>query len=38
MNPDHLTDPEYRLVYAFTTADGSADFFGDPTKAANVGE
>jgi hypothetical protein len=39
MNPDHLTDPEYRLVYAFTTADGSADFFADTGKVeAAVGE
>jgi tetratricopeptide (TPR) repeat protein len=39
MNPDHLTDPEYRLVYAFTTADGSAEFFGDTGKVeAAVGE
>ena len=34
MTPDHLTDAEYRLVYAFTTADGSTEFFADPTKAA----
>lgn len=27
MRPDHLTDAEYRLVYAFTTADQSAEFF-----------
>ena len=38
MRPDHLTDPEYRLVYAFTTADQSAEFFADPTKAADAGE
>lgn len=38
MPPDHLTDPEYRLVYAFTTADGSTEFFADPTQAAEVGE
>lgn len=30
MQPDHLTDAEYRLVYSFTTADRSADFFADP--------
>jgi len=34
MRPDHLTDPEYRLVFAFTTSDAPGDFFGDPTKAA----
>jgi tetratricopeptide (TPR) repeat protein len=34
MRPDHLTDPEYRLVYAFTMADGSGEFFLDPAKAA----
>lgn len=34
MRPDHLTDPEYRLVYAFTTSDAPGDFFGDPAKAA----
>ena len=34
MRPDHLTDPEYRLVYAFTMTDGSSEFFVDPTKAA----
>jgi hypothetical protein len=34
MRPDHLTDAEYRLVFAFTTADESAEFFADPTKAA----
>jgi hypothetical protein len=38
MRPDHLTDPEYRLVFAFTMTDGSSDFFVDPTKAAAVGE
>lgn len=38
MRSDHLTDPEYRLVYAFTTADGSAEFFADPAKAVDVGE
>ncbi|MGA0175333.1 MAG: hypothetical protein ACO3L2_01265, partial [Chthoniobacterales bacterium] len=38
MRPNHLTDPEYRLVYAFTTADGSTEFFADPTKAAAVAE
>jgi hypothetical protein len=41
MRPDHLTDPEYRLVYAFTTSDAPGDFFGDPAKeaaAAAVGE
>ena len=39
MRPDHLTDPEYRLVYAFTMTDGSAEFFVDPAKAAAaVGE
>jgi tetratricopeptide (TPR) repeat protein len=36
MRPDHLTDGEYRLVYAFTTADESAEFFADPTKAAGA--
>lgn len=34
MRPDHLTDPEYRLVFAFTTSDAPGDFFGDPAKAA----
>jgi hypothetical protein len=34
MRPDHLTDAEYRLVFAFTTADESVEFFGDPTKGA----
>jgi tetratricopeptide (TPR) repeat protein len=34
MRPDHLTDPEYRLVYAFTTSDAPGDFFGDPAKEA----
>jgi hypothetical protein len=34
MRPDHLTDPEYRLVFAFTTSDAPGDFFGDPVKAA----
>ena len=34
MRPDHLTDPEYRLVYAFTMTDGSGEFFVDPAKAA----
>lgn len=34
MQPDHLTDPEYRLVYAFTAADQSAEFFADPTVQA----
>ena len=38
MTPDHLTDAEYRLVFAFTTADGSTEFFFDPTKAAAVRE
>ena len=38
MRPDHLTDPEYRLVYAFTMTDGSSEFFVDPTKSAAVGE
>ena len=40
MRPAHLTDPEYRLVYAFTTADGSTEFFADPSKteAGDVGE
>lgn len=38
MRPDHLTDPEYRLVFAFTTSDEPGEFFGDPTKAAAVGE
>ena len=38
MRPDHLTDPEYRLVYAFTMTDGSSEFFVDPTKAAAAGE
>lgn len=38
MRPDHLTDPEYRLVYAFVMTDGSADFFLDPTKSAAAGE
>lgn len=27
MRPDHLTDAEYRLVYAFTTAGDSTEFF-----------
>lgn len=36
MRPDHLTDPEYRLVYAFTMSDGSGDFFADPNRAAAV--
>jgi hypothetical protein len=31
MRPDHLTDAEYRLVYAFTTADQSTEFFVDGT-------
>ena len=31
MQPDHLTDAEYRLVYTFTTADRSAAFFAEPT-------
>jgi hypothetical protein len=34
MRPDHLTDAEYRLVYAFTTADQSAEFFVDETDKA----
>ena len=34
MRPDHLTDAEYRLVYAFTTADQSAEFFADETDEA----
>ena len=34
MQPDHLTDPEYRLVYAFTATDQSAEFFTDPTVQA----
>jgi len=34
MRPDHLTDPEYRLVYAFTTSDAPSNFFGDPAKEA----
>jgi len=34
MRPDHLTDPEYRLVYAFTMSDGSTEFFADPAKEA----
>jgi len=38
MRPDHLTDPEYRLVFAFTTSDAPGEFFGDPTKAAAAGE
>ena len=38
MRPDHLTDAEYRLVYAFTTADSSTEFFADPAKAAVVAE
>jgi tetratricopeptide (TPR) repeat protein len=38
MRPDHLTDPEYRLVFAFTTSDSPGDFFGDPVKAAAAGE
>jgi len=33
-----LTDPEYRLVFAFTTADGSTEFFAEPAKAGDVGE
>jgi hypothetical protein len=38
MRPDHLTDPEYRLVYAFTAADQSAEFFADPTTRAAKAE
>ena len=38
MNPDHLTDPEYRLVYAFTTADGSAEFFVTEQAKAETGD
>jgi len=34
MRPDHLTDAEYRLVYAFTTADQSAEFFVDEADQA----
>jgi hypothetical protein len=33
MRPAHLTDAEYRLVYAFTTADQASEFFTDPTGA-----
>ena len=36
MRPDHLTDPEYRLVFAFTTSDAPGDFFVDPVKAASA--
>jgi hypothetical protein len=28
MTPDHLTDAEYRLVFAFTTSDAPGEFFG----------
>lgn len=28
MRPDHLTDAEYRLVFAFTTTDEPGEFFG----------
>ena len=38
MNPDHLTDPEYRLVYAFTTADGSAEFFVTEQASEETGD
>ncbi|MGA0850287.1 MAG: hypothetical protein ACO3RX_10075, partial [Chthoniobacterales bacterium] len=38
MRPDHLTDPEYRLVFAFTTSDAPGEFFVDPVKAAAAGE
>jgi len=34
MRSDHLTDSEYRLVYAFTMTDAQNDFFVDPTKEA----
>lgn len=38
MRPDHLTDAEYRLVYAFTTADQSSEFFADPGHTAVAGD
>jgi len=34
MRPDHLTDAEYRLVFAFTTTDEPGEFFGDPASEA----
>jgi len=36
MRSAHLTDAEYRLVFAFTTAGEPAEFFADPTKAAGA--
>lgn len=33
MRPDHLTDAEYRLVYAFTAGEQASDFFTNPTGA-----
>ena len=38
MRPDHLTDGEYRLVYAFTTADQASEFFVDGTEQAAKSE
>ena len=38
MRPDHLTDGEYRLVYAFTTADQASEFFVDPSAQAAKAE
>ncbi|MFM8656342.1 MAG: hypothetical protein ACKOD5_04325, partial [Chthoniobacterales bacterium] len=38
MRPAHLTDAEYRLVYAFTTADQASEFFVDGTEQAAKSE
>lgn len=38
MTPDHLTDPEYRLVFAFTTSDAPGEFFGGEQAREETGD